>query len=331
MGKYRVSTFDGAKNEVLKDKMRESYVSEGIKFFRPLSKVRSDYSIQIFPPTWETDSENTFWAYSIWLHHQIGINKTSFLCLKRMLNKPCPICEEIVKMQRKNVDEKIVNAIFPKQHKACFVRDLDDTNQTKPYFWAPSPNMVNNIVNVSKLQSRKGGEIVEKYRPIDDPDAGYYVSFHITGEKLNTAYSAWAVNNGDPFSEEDLEFVEDNPIPSVLRYYDYDYIKSSFNAEDDSEPEPEVSSRRTARRHEESEPEEEEASPRRATRRRRSEESNMGINEELNEGIDEELNLGRGEELKNETHVSPEPVSTSHGTEKLSIADRVKRMRSANA
>jgi hypothetical protein len=44
--------------------------------------------VRILPPTW--DSEH--FGYPIWVHSRIGEDNSSYLCLRKMKNKECPIC-----------------------------------------------------------------------------------------------------------------------------------------------------------------------------------------------------------------------------------------------
>ena len=64
---------------------RDSFIIEEISLYKP---AEGDNTIRIIPPTWE-DPEN--YGLDIYVHYNVGPDNAAYLCLDKMLGKPCPI------------------------------------------------------------------------------------------------------------------------------------------------------------------------------------------------------------------------------------------------
>jgi hypothetical protein len=70
-----------------------------------------DYLIDILPYQIETENHpnkpkgEDYYTLDIWVHTYIGLNKGSYLCMKKTYDKPCAICEEFERLKVKFEDE----------------------------------------------------------------------------------------------------------------------------------------------------------------------------------------------------------------------------------
>jgi hypothetical protein len=69
------------------------------------------------------------WKRTLWVHRNIGPNRDVVLCPAKMLNKPCPVCEDYNRQMRTNPDDeayKQISELRPKEWDFMQVRDRND-------------------------------------------------------------------------------------------------------------------------------------------------------------------------------------------------------------
>lgn len=199
----------------------DRFVKDSVDRFSPHD---GQNKIRIFPPTWEDEDD---WAYRIYVHYGVGPDEQTYLCPKEMEHSDwCPVCDEVVKLM-KDGDADDAKRIRVKQRKACWLVDRKDRG-TGPKFWA-APFTVARDINVSSED--EDGEILE----LDNPDEGYDVIFTKEGSRDRTQYiGVKLARKPSPISDDEdeqskwLEYIEKNPIPSVLKIYDPEYIAKVF-------------------------------------------------------------------------------------------------------
>ena len=190
----------------------EGIIKDDFRTFRP---KKDENTIRILPPTWE-DAKH--YGYDIWAHYNVGPDKAAVLCLQKMKNKPCPCCEERARLD-KDGDDEAAKEMKPRQGVVTWILNKNERDAKDPVIFVMSGNMDTDICKVSK--DRGTGELFE----IDDPDNGYDVSFDRDGEGLRTRYTGYQVaRRPSSVPKRVVDFVEDNPIPTVLRWRDYDQI-----------------------------------------------------------------------------------------------------------
>ncbi len=259
-----------------------------------------DHEVRVLPPTWDDPGH---YGFDLWMHYQIGADKQSYPCPEKMNGDPCPICEAVVELQRAGKEE-LAKKIKAKRRVVVWVVDRDQEKKG-PMIWSMAPGLDKDF---TKHQTdRRTGEALF----VDHPDEGYDLVFTREGTTKNTTkYLGAGVSRRESPLHDDpdkadkwLEFVEDNPIPDTIAYYDYDYMKRVYDAmppEDDDDEEEAPRSRRDRkgkrrRREDEDlddEDEDEDEAPR-ARRRKRSriddEDEDLDEDEE-----DESPRRGRG-------------------------------------
>jgi hypothetical protein len=202
----------------------EGFISDEFKTFRPAD---GDNFIRILPPTWE-DPEH--FGIDIWAHFQVGPKNASVLCLSKMKNKKCPICEAMLKADRAS-DEELKKELMPRHQVAVWM--VDRKNPEKgPLIYTMPWTTERDIAKVSVDKQTK-----EVYA-IDDPEEGYDISFDRTGKGINTRYAGFQLTRKPTSIEQDwLDWVVEFPLDGCFVWRDYEEIKALFEGEDGAEAE----------------------------------------------------------------------------------------------
>lgn len=182
--------------------------------------------IRILPPTWE---KPTHYGYDIYVNYGVGVDNQSYLSLSKMKNEKDPLAEARKEAQRDG-DEKLARALEARQRILMWVIDRMEEDEG-PQLWAAPFTLDKALANVSFDEDTK--EVVY----IDSPEDGCDVRFSKEGTGMLTKYPAEKIKllKPSPLHEDEglanewLEFVQENPIPDCLNYYDYEHIASVFN------------------------------------------------------------------------------------------------------
>jgi hypothetical protein len=185
-----------------------------------------DNCYRYLPATWD-DADH--YGYTIFVHNGIGQDNSTYLCPRKMLGKACPTCEaakeakdagEAVEEKALRVQERILSYVLD--------RDGDEPDKPLPYSQSWTQDRDGSALCVNS----RTGEILY----IDHPDSGYDVSFKKIGTGLKTKYSAWAIDRSpspihenQKIQDEILAHITENPIPSILNFFDYDYLKAALD------------------------------------------------------------------------------------------------------
>jgi len=192
-------------------------------------------AIRICPPTWEGARH---YAYPIHVHFRVGPTLASVLCLRRMKNQRCPICEEAEALQ-KSGDEDSAKDLWPRKQHVAWIIDRKDESAGPLLYPMPAQKVDQAIVAICR--DPETGELLY----VDDVDQGYNLTFQKTGQNLNTQYTGFVLSrrpsamSSDPKRQEQWEdFIHDHPIPDTLQWRSYDDVKRLFEgvASDEAEP-----------------------------------------------------------------------------------------------
>lgn len=199
----------------------DSIFLPGFDSFRP--KV-GDNAIRILPPTWEGDHEH--YGMDIWVHGFVGPENGSYLCLSKMKNKPCPICDAARETKDAGEAEE-AKKLEAKRRVLVWILDRDGEDPDKPILYSMGWTTDRDIAAL--CHNKKTGKVLL----IDHPDEGYDIQFKRKGTKAtNTEYYGWQVDrDSSPIcdksktQEEVLEFITENPLTDVLKYFDGAYLQ----------------------------------------------------------------------------------------------------------
>ncbi len=222
-GSSRGSSYEYKKRDASKIKERESTLGGGDfdKYFRDDVKVFSpaagDNCIRIMPPTWDGPDH---YGFDIWVHYKVGPDEQTYLCLKKMKNEDCPCCDERADAL-KDGDEDFANELKPKQRVVVALIDRS-AEKEGPQVWAMPWGVDKDLL--SRSTDKRTGEVLA----LDDPHEGFDVDFKKEGAKLQTKYIGISLARRESTlgKPEWLEWIVDNPLPSLLKYFTYDHIKA---------------------------------------------------------------------------------------------------------
>ena len=258
MSKFKYSGYtrdDVDRNKRDRKSNFDSFATADCGFFKASEGANT---IRILPPSFEDDNRRLF-GLKVYVHYNIGVDKSAYLCLNKMQNKPCPICEERNKLSPET-DEEYIRELNCQGKLLIYV--LDRTAPDKgPLLWTIPNAVLDDILDDS--EDEKTGELLN----IDHPDEGFDVSFTAVGagkrtckyKKVRVAREPTSIAEDDSDYNYLLDFLEKNPLNKILNYYSFEHIAAKFGAESEEDSTP----RRERTR---AEPESEEESPRRGRR-----------------------------------------------------------------
>lgn len=193
----------------------EGYVQDE---FVTYAAKKGDNYVRILPPTWE---DATHYGYDIYVHFQVGPDNGSVLCLSKMKNKPCPLCDARARAE-KTGDEELAGKLKPTRRVAVWMLDMNEEKKG-PMIWGMPWTLDRDIAKISK--DKRSGQIFE----IDDPDNGYNVSFEKEGDQRQTKYTGVQIDRKPSSVDEAwLEFIDDHPLPETLRFRTYEEVQELY-------------------------------------------------------------------------------------------------------
>lgn len=221
--------------------------------------------LRILPPTWDKAKH---YGYDIWVNYGIGPDNQSYLSLSKMLKEKDPLADAR-RAADKEGDEDVTKALQPRQRIVMWVIDRDNEDEG-PQLWGCPVTVDKDLANISVDEDTN--EVVL----IDSPDEGTDFRFHREGKGLKTKYPAAKMRlmkpstlHDDPEVEKQwLDYVQDNPIPECLQYYDYKHIADAFggsvrtDSDDDDRPAKAKASRSRDEEEDEAPPPRRRAAPR---------------------------------------------------------------------
>jgi hypothetical protein len=201
----------------------DSIYKAGHEAWRP---KQGESLIRFLPPTWPNAEH---YGLTVWVHGFIGPDRGSYLCLAKMQGKPCPICRAADEAKRAG-DEEEQRQNTAQERVLAWILDRDGDEPHRPLLFQMSWTQDRDIVSLCR--NRRTGEPIW----IDQPDVGYDLSFQRTGTGMKqTRYFGYQIaREASPVAEDMrvqdgiLQFIEDNPLPSVLQYYPADYLAKAL-------------------------------------------------------------------------------------------------------
>lgn len=189
--------------------------------------------IRILPPTWD---EHEHCGYEVFVHSFIGPSNGTYLCLAKMRNEHCPICEASADAKRSG-DQDEAYALQARKRVIFWVIDRDSENEG-PLLFDAGWQMDRDIFALT-IQKRSG-----KVRLVDHPDKGHDILFKRQGEGIKTRYFGYQIEPEEsPIFEDDgeqdnvLEFIQENPIPELLVFREADHLEKVLSGTSSSDDE----------------------------------------------------------------------------------------------
>ena len=206
----------------------QGFLHDDYKTFKP---AVGDNFIRFMPPTWDNAEH---WGYEVHVHYGVGPDRASVLCLSKMFNKKCPICEAQAAARKAN-DEESAKELAPRLQVVSWVVNMKETS-LGPLLWSVGFRMDSDIIKLTR--DRESGELLQ----IDNPEEGYNVSFQREGTTVtNTRYSGWQTSKRPSAIEEKwLAYVIAHPVPDTFVHRTYDEVKALFEGADKTEDKPDT-------------------------------------------------------------------------------------------
>lgn len=253
----------------------DRYLSSDVQAFKPRE---GECTIRILPPTWldfdekgkviENEAFKKYgndWAIDVFIHHNVGPDNGTYLCLDKMRGERCPVCEA----RRKATDEDEMDALSISRRRLAWVIDRDN-EKAGPQLWAMPLKQVANEINARSTDKKSGAVLY-----IDDPENGYDVLLDREGSDKRTKYKGVEIDR-DPtplHDKEDLmdrwlDYIAEHPLPDQLVFFEASHIEKVLFGQVRKRDEEEEGERpsRSRRRVVEEEEEEEVDRPRRSRR-----------------------------------------------------------------
>ncbi len=248
------------------EKLRKRASRQGARYDSPFKDAFDQYrpkpgdnAIRILPPTWEGADH---FGYTLWVHKRVGADNGTYLCPLKMKGKKCPICEA-AKEARDAGEADEAKALEAKESIVYWILDREGDDPALPLLYMISWTQDRDISAL--CEDKRSGKILL----IDHPDEGYDLYFKRTGQGLKTRYTAHSIDrHATPVSDDDaeqlevLKYIEENPLSSVLRLFDYSYLENALsggsNDKDEEETEDEEEEEKPSRRKPKDEDEDEE-------------------------------------------------------------------------
>jgi len=180
-----------------------------------------DNTFRILPPTWDGAD---YYGYEVWAHSYVGSNNGTYLCPRKMKNKPCAICD-VEKETRDSGDKEEASQLAARQRYLFWALDRDDEKagaKIVEMSWTLDQSVASLLIN------KRTGKVIA----LDHPTEGRDVTIQRRGQGLNTKYygqriesEATPILDDEEEMDELLEYVRENPIPSLLKFYDNEYLE----------------------------------------------------------------------------------------------------------
>jgi hypothetical protein len=131
------------------------------------------------------------YVFEYYFHANLGLDgKQQAMCLNKTYNKPCPICEDIIRMQKDGEDEAIIKALMPKRNPKSIYNilcwDKGEDKKGVQLFIVSHWFMGKHLLELASVPIREGMENeLDPIIPFMDPDEGKSVYFRREGEGAN--------------------------------------------------------------------------------------------------------------------------------------------------
>ena len=198
------------------------------------------------PDDWDPEGADDF-GLEVYVHFGVGADNQKYLCPKKMKGEPCPVCEERERAaaagpsegETDKQHEEYLRNLQPTKRVVAYVIDRDERN-SGPQLWNMAWSMDRDLNRLS-IDKETQAAIC-----IDHPEEGYDVEFTVTGSGIKTKYGGIAISrrstplSDNPDRQEDwLRTIEENPIPELLVFFDYEHMKASSAGQRRGRPEDE--------------------------------------------------------------------------------------------
>lgn len=200
----------------------DDYMKPGLTKFKPRD---GENQIRVLPgnSSWDNKVWGDHWGLELWLHQNIGVDKSTYLCASKMKGEPCAICDA---RQEVLDDKEEADALRPGKRVGVLLVDRN-AERDGPQFWSMPHQSVAKEIATRSTDRKSGAGVL-----IDDPDKGYDVFFRKSGSGRNTDYTGVEIDRDPSYlvenakrQDEFLDYMMDHPLPDYLNFYSYEYLE----------------------------------------------------------------------------------------------------------
>ena len=163
-----------------------------------------------------------FYGMTVHIHTNVGVNGDQFLCLKRMKNTNCPICEQQASLWE--TEPEMAKDLYPQTRYLVWVVDLSVPGDTQVAgIWSCPRTAMDDILAVSY---KKSTDEILNLADIDDGIAIYFDREKTQGTNFSKYKNFQLDDSTTPAKDEWLEGIVS--FTEVLDYATYDEVKNAF-------------------------------------------------------------------------------------------------------
>lgn len=172
-------------------------------------------------PSYPNDNIN-FYGMIVYIHTNVGVNNNQYLCLKKMKNQKCPICEQQVVLW--DTEPEMAKDLYPQTRYLVWVIDLSiEKEKQNSLIWSCPKTAMDDILGISY---KKSTDEILNLSNVDDGIAIYF-DREKKGQTSFSQYKNFQLDDKvtvvkDEWLEAICSFEE------VLHYATYDEIQSDF-------------------------------------------------------------------------------------------------------
>ncbi len=172
-------------------------------------------------PTHPDDNIN-FYGMTVHIHTNIGVNGDQYLCLKRMLNDACPICEHQASLWETEPD--MAKDLYPQTRYLVWIVDLAAPKEKqRVQIWSCPRTAMDDILGVSY---KKATDEIINLADLEDGIALYFDREKTQGTTFSKYKNFQLDEKSTPAKEEWLDVII--PFSEVIEYATYKEIKNAF-------------------------------------------------------------------------------------------------------
>jgi hypothetical protein len=184
----------------------------------------------IYPP-----NRPGFYGLEIYRHSNVGVNRKTFLCKKKMFNEPCPVCDYTDLLRKDDPQDERAKALYTGRRYLFFAVDvISDDAISKGIRWWDCPIGIYNEIKSRSKNKRRGrqeeGEEFRKYVDVSHPSDGRDIEFEQTKVKGKYGYEGITLIATDPIPE---DWYNDLPeFADILKMSTVEEMEEACNGED---------------------------------------------------------------------------------------------------
>ena len=196
----------------------EGWLVNGVRLFTP---AKGENLVRFMPPSsrWQ---DARHYGLDVFLHYGVGPSPgATVLCPFKMRHEDCPICHERAHAERRR-DEDLAKQLKVTYRVLTLILNMKDEAQGV-MAWGVPYTLGEQIGKAAR--DRSTGE----WRWIDNPTEGFNIFFDKEGDGMLTKYTGVQLQSkSTPIASHYLDWVEEHPVPELLRWRSYDEVKRLY-------------------------------------------------------------------------------------------------------